>query len=66
MVNVSCLPRLFSNRFGGLISIIQFSASATAKHITKLINTPDQMGADVKPIQSYESLKRLAFTSNCT
>lgn len=32
----------------------------------KLTNTPDQIGADVKPMQSYESLKRLEFTPACT
>lgn len=28
----------------------------------KLTKTPDQIGADVKPMQSYESLKRFAMT----
>lgn len=51
MVNVSCLPRLFSNLVGGLISIMQLSPSATAKQMIKLIKTPDQIGADVKPMQ---------------
>lgn len=66
MVNVSCLPRLFSKRFGGLISIMQLIPRATAKHKIKLINMPDQIAADVKPTQSYASLKRLAPAFNCT
>lgn len=66
IVNVSCLPRLFSKRFGGLMSIIAVIPIDTANEITNITNTPDQIGADVKPIQSYESLNRLEPTSSCT
>lgn len=66
IVKVSCLPRLFSKRVGGLISIIQMIPSATAKQSIKLTNTPDQIPADVNPMQSYESLNRLPATSSCT
>lgn len=51
MVNVSCLPRLFSNRFGGFISMMQLMPMAITKHITKLTNMPDQIGAEVNPTQ---------------
>lgn len=53
MVNVNCLPRLLSNRFGGLISMMQVIDSITMKLTNKLTKMPDQIGADVKPTQSY-------------
>lgn len=66
IVNVNCLLRLFSNRFGAFISIIQFIPIPTTKQITKLTNIPDHIGAVVNPIQLYASSNRFESTFGCT
>lgn len=54
-VNVSCLPRLFSNLFGGLISKIHNNPSIIIADMNEVTKIPDQIGAVVNPTQSYAS-----------
>lgn len=65
-MNVNCLLRLFSNRVGAFISMIQFIPIPTTKHINKLTNIPDHIGAVVNPIQLYASSNRFELTFGCT
>lgn len=65
IVNVNCLPRVFSNRFGGLISRMQLMPMASTSPKMNETNMPDQMGAVVKPTQLIAASKRLPLTLGC-
>lgn len=62
IVNVNCLPRLFSNRFGGLISKMQLMPMASTRPMMNDTNMPDQIGAVVNPTQLIAESKRLPLT----
>lgn len=62
IVNVNCLPRIFSNRFGGLMSMMQVIPMASTRPMMNDTNMPDQIGAVVNPTQLIAASKRLPVT----